>query len=171
MANLNKKVFLMVKPSDFERWSTIDSEGFATYEHVPKFDLYDANLDFLLFEVKTNKENTEYDTIATELISGKPFNFSTTRERGILLFNLEAEELGLKFHKQLPLGRAITEPNVAAGKMTSINKFGPVKIEYLQAVREMFDTALDRRVTYDTAMAEGPSSSVIRSLRDSYSKL
>ena len=171
MAYWDKKKYIMVKPSDFERYGTIDSEGDVKRECVPDFNLFNVDLNFLLFVVKTNRDHTDYDIIATEIVSGREFDFKTTKQNGKTVFLLENSTCGLYLHKYLQLDKAIVEPSLAAGRMTNINNCEPIKMMYLSAVKEVFDTALNRKVDYETAKNEGPGIDVITSLRDSYRKL
>ncbi len=163
-----KKVYYVLRPSDFELFSSVDREGEVTYERAENFEGLDAADSLLFFEGK--KFNflgmTFYGKTVKELVTGQKFKIqimqptdaSTNRTMSVY-----SKDLGIRTMEPRSFKRSIVSNTKIVGFFDYL-KENSLFDQYISENVEFVKTAQECNQEYQRVVT-GPSGELKRELR------
>lgn len=165
-----KKVYYVLKPSDFEFFSSVDREGEFNYERASDFNGLDSEDSLLFFEGK--KFNlfgiTFYGKTVKELVTGEKFKIQIIQPENAndrRTMNVYSKDLGTRTVEPKSFKRSVVSSNKIMGFMDYL-KEDNLFDTYAQSCASYVKTAQECNQEFQR-IANGPDGSLKRELRSS----
>ncbi len=164
--------YLLVKPSEFWRYDSVDLEGYYPHVDVQDFDL-DPRFNYLMFEVpfkKGSKGQIILDNKAKELFTGQEFDIVSCKneETDAEEIRLSSSYLGL-YTKNMELNKIMCKPSKMAGMVNFLKEDTDLLSVYKSELEALTDASRFYKSCFEETI-NGPSKSSKRELRRLYKR-
>lgn len=164
------KMYLMIKPSEFWKYGSVDIEGKYPHTDIEDFDI-DPKFNYLFFELGYKKDkdgNIKYSKTSNLLLAdGVEGIFDINYDTENNTVELSSDYLGLYMKAPVNVEDVKTIPSKVAGLMNALMEDKDLLAIYMSNFESLLDSSKFYKECYDETI-DGPSNSLLKSIKKAF---